>query len=97
MMTLPQRRAYYDVENYEDVYAGVEQTWQNPERAARYHAVINRVFKPIVLFAPGAEDRFEQEIADGAQVAIAFSHGKYTDPIHLALPPWHHKTESLKP
>ncbi len=56
------RREFYALENYEGVYAHVEQTWQDQEKAERYHALLSKVLKPQIYFGPGVEDRMQQEI-----------------------------------
>jgi 1-acyl-sn-glycerol-3-phosphate acyltransferase len=74
----------FDVANYAEVYAHVEQTWQDPQRANLYHNVLSRILKPNVQFGTGVEDRIDQELKNGAQCAIAFTHGSAVDPVQIA-------------
>lgn len=78
------RRTFFELENYPAVYEHTENTWQNPQRARMYHNILSAVLKPQVHFEPGAEDRIDQELKNGAQCAIAFTHGSAVDPVHIA-------------
>src|SRR5580700_8099641 len=78
------RQEYFQVQNFEAVYAHVEQTWQDPERAADYHRLAGRVMHPDTIFGPGVEDRIGQALKNGARLAIAFTHGKFVDPGEIA-------------
>jgi hypothetical protein len=84
MIGLENRKEYYDVHNYEQVYADVRETWQDPGRAELYHEVLSRILSPHVVFGDEVEDRIGQEIKNGAQVAIALTHGIMLDPVHIA-------------
>ncbi|MFI5270562.1 MAG: hypothetical protein ACHQT9_00770 [Candidatus Saccharimonadales bacterium] len=84
MIGLEERKEYYDVHNYPQVYADVRETWQDPGRAELYHEVLSRVLSPHVVFAEGVEDRIGSEIRNGAQMAIALTHGTMFDPVHIA-------------
>jgi 1-acyl-sn-glycerol-3-phosphate acyltransferase len=78
------RKEFFDVDNYPAVYAHTRETWQDQEQAEKYHRILGRILAPHVYFAPGVEDRMEQEVENGAQCAIAFTHGSMLDPIQIA-------------
>jgi hypothetical protein len=83
-MSRGERREYLHVENFEAVYDQVRRTWQNPEKAERYHRWAGKLLHPRLIYGPGVEDRMTQEVANGAQAAIAFSHGRFLDPGEIA-------------
>lgn len=82
------RQEFFAVENFEAVYAHTQETWQDPVRAERYHSILSKVLKPQVHFGPDVEDQMGQELENGAQAAIAFTHGSMFDPIHIAAMAW---------
>jgi hypothetical protein len=84
MIGLENRKEYYDVHNYEQVFADVRESWQDPGRAELYHEVLSKVLSPHVIFAEGVEDRIGSEVRNGAQMAIALTHGTMFDPPHIA-------------
>jgi 1-acyl-sn-glycerol-3-phosphate acyltransferase len=85
------RKEFFAVENFEAVYTHTQETWQDPERAERYHSLLSKVLKPQVHFGPGVEDRLDQELENGAQAAIAFTHGSMFDPVHIAAMAWRNR------
>lgn len=78
------REDYFRVQNFEAVYAEVQQTWQDPEQAAKLHHLASKVMHPQILYGPGVKDRMHQVLQNGGRGAIAFSHGAFVDPGEIA-------------
>ncbi|MEK7599869.1 MAG: 1-acyl-sn-glycerol-3-phosphate acyltransferase [Patescibacteria group bacterium] len=74
----------FSVEHFEPIYANVQQTWQNPDRAQLYHKMAGTLLKPNVNFGLFVQEQMQEHIGDGGLCAIAFTHGSVLDPLHIA-------------